>query len=260
MKKSDALLRQTRAFAAELAEQRRERQHRRMLDPADLQRLREIGSHEACIPVAHGGLWEDPRRSVRIHLPRLPGDTHGVAGALAPGDRGQRRDLHHSVRWRHPRRGGCRDGLHGPPVARPRRAGPTTARPREGGVGDAQREAWLAQQAYDGALRALERHGRSRRDAQIAKADLSTLAESVLARLCRIVGGGAYSRNSPLGHWFEDARAAAPCGRYGRSRWWASMPSDGKCCRQQALPIPPRPRRRSQAKETLRYRSHSPMC
>lgn len=74
-------------------------------------------------------------------------------------------------------------------------------------MGDAQREAWLAQQAYDGALRALERHGRSRRDAQIAKADLSTLAESVLARLCRIVGGGANSRNSPLGHWFEDARA-----------------------------------------------------
>jgi len=75
-------------------------------------------------------------------------------------------------------------------------------------VGDAQREAWLAQQAYDGALRALERHGRSRRDAQIAKADLSTLAESVLARQCGIVGGGAYSRNSPLGHWFEDVRAA----------------------------------------------------
>ena len=72
----------------------------------------------------------------------------------------------------------------------------------------AQREAWLAQQAYDGALHALESHGKARRDAQMAKANLATLAESVLTRLCRIAGGGAYSRNSPLGFWFEDVRAA----------------------------------------------------
>ncbi|GGJ41098.1 acyl-CoA dehydrogenase family protein [Neoroseomonas lacus] len=72
----------------------------------------------------------------------------------------------------------------------------------------AQREARLTQQAYDGALRALEQRGRSRRDAQMAKANLATLAEPVLTQLCRIAGGGAYSRNSPLGHWFEDVRAA----------------------------------------------------
>lgn len=72
----------------------------------------------------------------------------------------------------------------------------------------AQREAWLAQQAYDGALHALERHGRSRRDAQMAKANLATLSESIMTRLCRIAGGGAYSCHSPLGYWFEDVRAA----------------------------------------------------
>lgn len=72
----------------------------------------------------------------------------------------------------------------------------------------AQREAWLTQQAYDGALHAIERHGRSRRDAQMAKANLATLAESIMTRLCRIAGGGAYTRHSPMGYWFEDVRAA----------------------------------------------------
>jgi hypothetical protein len=72
----------------------------------------------------------------------------------------------------------------------------------------AQREAWLARQAYDGALHALETHGKARRDAQMAKANLAILAECILTRLCRIAGGGAYSRHSPLGFWFEDVRAA----------------------------------------------------
>jgi alkylation response protein AidB-like acyl-CoA dehydrogenase len=71
----------------------------------------------------------------------------------------------------------------------------------------AQSEAWLAQQAYDGLLRALETYGRSRRDAQMAKANVATLSESVLTRLCRLVGGSAYSRSSPLGFWFQDVRA-----------------------------------------------------
>jgi alkylation response protein AidB-like acyl-CoA dehydrogenase len=60
------LLEQTQAFAAELAAQRPGRQRRRQLIPVDFNRLREIGFHEACIPVAFGGLWEGPRRSVRV--------------------------------------------------------------------------------------------------------------------------------------------------------------------------------------------------
>lgn len=41
----------------------------------------------------------------------------------------------------------------------------------------------------------------------MAKVNVATLAESVLTRLCRIAGGGACSRHSPLGFWFEDVRA-----------------------------------------------------
>jgi len=33
------------------------------------------------------------------------------------------------------------------------------------------------------------------------------LAESCLLRLCRVLGGGTYSRRSPFGNWFEDVRA-----------------------------------------------------
>ncbi|NOG72292.1 acyl-CoA dehydrogenase family protein [Roseicella sp. DB1501] len=71
----------------------------------------------------------------------------------------------------------------------------------------AEREAWLIRQAYEAGLRALERHGRARRETSMAKASIALLAESLLTRLCRIAGGGAYARRSPLGHWFEDVRA-----------------------------------------------------
>jgi len=71
----------------------------------------------------------------------------------------------------------------------------------------AEREAWLVRQAYDGALRALEQHGRAREDTALAKANIAALAESVLTRLCRIAGGGSFARRSPLGFWFEDVRA-----------------------------------------------------
>ncbi len=68
----------------------------------------------------------------------------------------------------------------------------------------AETEAWLVEQAYEGMLRAVEQGGAGRRLAKIAIAEL---AESVLQRLCRIVGGGTYGRESPFGFWFEDVRA-----------------------------------------------------
>lgn len=71
----------------------------------------------------------------------------------------------------------------------------------------AHREAWLLYQAYDGALSAVERHGRAGHAAALAKMNIAMLAESILTRLCRIAGGGAYARHSPLGFWFEDVRA-----------------------------------------------------
>jgi alkylation response protein AidB-like acyl-CoA dehydrogenase len=67
---------------------------------------------------------------------------------------------------------------------------------------------WLAVQAYEGALRAAERGDRAGLfDAMCAKESVAELAEAVLSRLARVVGGGAYSRRNPLAHWYEDVRA-----------------------------------------------------
>ena len=46
-----------------------------------------------------------------------------------------------------------------------------------------------------------------RRDALLGKTAIAELAETVLGRICRIVGGGTYARHSPFGFWFEDVRA-----------------------------------------------------
>jgi alkylation response protein AidB-like acyl-CoA dehydrogenase len=40
-----------------------------------------------------------------------------------------------------------------------------------------------------------------------AKTAIAELAESVLRRICRVIGGGTFSRSSPFGYWFEDVRA-----------------------------------------------------
>lgn len=68
---------------------------------------------------------------------------------------------------------------------------------------------WLAVQAYEGALRALEAgdHPVALHDALRAKECVAELAEQVLLRLTRVLGGGTFSRRSPFAHWFEDVRA-----------------------------------------------------
>lgn len=73
---------------------------------------------------------------------------------------------------------------------------------------NAHREAVLIYQCYDAALTAVERKGVGQHEAALAKANIALLAESVMTRLCRIAGGSAYARHSPLGFWFEDVRAA----------------------------------------------------
>jgi alkylation response protein AidB-like acyl-CoA dehydrogenase len=77
------------------------------------------------------------------------------------------------------------------------------------------REAWLLEQAWDAALQAFEGRGQGCQAAALAKANIALLAESVMTRLCRIAGGGSYSRHSPLGFWLEDVRA---CG-FLRPAW-----------------------------------------
>lgn len=73
----------------------------------------------------------------------------------------------------------------------------------------AELDHWLAVQAYEGALRAVEAgdHGTALHAAVRAKEAVAELAEQCLARLCRVIGGGTFARRSPFAGWFEDVRA-----------------------------------------------------
>lgn len=68
---------------------------------------------------------------------------------------------------------------------------------------------WVAVQAYEGGLRAVETgdaavafHGALR-----AKQAVADLGERSMVRITRVVGGGTFSRRSPFAHWYEDVRA-----------------------------------------------------
>ena len=73
----------------------------------------------------------------------------------------------------------------------------------------AELEHWLAVQAYEGALRAVESgdHARALHAALRGKEAVADLAEASLRRLTRVIGGGTFSRRSPYASWFEDVRA-----------------------------------------------------
>ena len=71
----------------------------------------------------------------------------------------------------------------------------------------AEQEAWLLEQAWEGAMRAFEQDNATARTFLLAKQSVARLAESVLDRLCRIAGGTSYTWYSPLGAWWEDVRA-----------------------------------------------------
>jgi alkylation response protein AidB-like acyl-CoA dehydrogenase len=67
---------------------------------------------------------------------------------------------------------------------------------------------WLAIQAYEGSLRAMEVGDPSALlSALCAKEAVAELAEATLGRLVRVIGGGTFSRRNPFAHWFEDVRA-----------------------------------------------------
>ena len=73
----------------------------------------------------------------------------------------------------------------------------------------AELDHWVAVQAYEGALRAIEGGDPATafHAALRAKEAIADLAEAVLLRVTRVLGGGTYSRRSPFAHWFEDVRA-----------------------------------------------------
>jgi alkylation response protein AidB-like acyl-CoA dehydrogenase len=72
---------------------------------------------------------------------------------------------------------------------------------------DAEQDAWLLRQAFEGMLTAVEREPQPLRSVLLGKTACARLAEDCLRRLTRIMGGGAYARHSPFGFWFEDVRA-----------------------------------------------------
>jgi len=71
----------------------------------------------------------------------------------------------------------------------------------------AESEGWLIQQAFEGMLSAVEEDNNSKHIAIQGKMVIAELAESVTRRICRVTGGGSFSRHSPYGFWFEDVRA-----------------------------------------------------
>lgn len=70
-------------------------------------------------------------------------------------------------------------------------------------------EHWLAQQALEGMLRATESGDplRALAEGMRGKLAVAGLAEQILLRVTRVIGGGSFSRSSPLASWFEDVRA-----------------------------------------------------
>lgn len=68
-------------------------------------------------------------------------------------------------------------------------------------------EGWLIQQAYEGMLRAIEQQPDAAGSIMRGKVAIAELAETALRRICRILGGGTFARQSPFGFWFEDVRA-----------------------------------------------------
>jgi hypothetical protein len=56
-------------------------------------------------------------------------------------------------------------------------------------------------------LRAVERETSPLLSVIRGKTSVSELAESVLRRICRVMGGGTFARHNPYGFWFEDVRA-----------------------------------------------------
>jgi alkylation response protein AidB-like acyl-CoA dehydrogenase len=72
---------------------------------------------------------------------------------------------------------------------------------------NAEQDAWVMRQAYEGMLRAVETQASPMPTVLLGKTAAARLAEDCLRRLTRIMGGGTFARHSPFGFWFEDVRA-----------------------------------------------------
>lgn len=68
-------------------------------------------------------------------------------------------------------------------------------------------EIWLANQAFDGVLRAVANQDSPVRSVAEGKTAISTLGEQALTRISRVIGGASYAESQPFGQWFQDFRA-----------------------------------------------------
>ncbi|MFU8816293.1 MAG: hypothetical protein ACNA7W_13165, partial [Pseudomonadales bacterium] len=68
-------------------------------------------------------------------------------------------------------------------------------------------QAWLAEQAFAGALQAVEAGEGGMLAAARSKLLVAELSESALGLLSQVVGGGSFSRSQPFGQWSQDVRA-----------------------------------------------------
>jgi hypothetical protein len=73
----------------------------------------------------------------------------------------------------------------------------------------AEQDHWLAVQAHEGQLRAIESGDPAvaAHAALRSKQSVAELAEATMLRLGRVLGGGTFSQRSPFSHWLEDVRA-----------------------------------------------------
>ena len=66
---------------------------------------------------------------------------------------------------------------------------------------------WLALQAFEGMLRAVESSVDPMVSVNRGKLVVAELAETLLQRLTRVIGGSSLARPSPFGQWLQDVRA-----------------------------------------------------
>lgn len=72
---------------------------------------------------------------------------------------------------------------------------------------DASNRLWLAEQAFEGALRAVETGSGAALAAARAKLTIAELVEQALSGLSRVIGGASFSHSQPFGQWAQDVRA-----------------------------------------------------
>ena len=71
-----------------------------------------------------------------------------------------------------------------------------------------QNELWLAEQAYEGALRAIEAEDKNAHITAVrCKIVCAELIETALSRMGKVVGGASFSKAMPLAQWTQDVKA-----------------------------------------------------